>query len=230
MSRKSLSYAPLVLAELLIKRALAGVLWLAWRARLNPFRFLRVGAASAGRYYLDQFLRRHAGECRGAFLEFGDPRYRHLFPPEAVERYDIINIVPGPQVSVVADIQDCPNIPDNSYDVIVCTQVLEHVPNPFRATGELWRILKPGGRLLLTVPAAFPYHGAHGDYWRFSRDSLRLLLAERFQDVQITPCGNRLTVVAAYWHWSQDHLPRRAIQESDPINPLLLTAYARKPA
>lgn len=228
MPSNLLRRAPLVLAELLIKRALATTLWLAWRARINPFVFLRGNAATAGRYYLDQFLRQHAPACRGVFLEFGDPRYRHMFAPGAIERYDIINIVPAPGVTVVADIQDCPTIPDNTYDVIVCTQVLEHVGNPFRAMAEIRRILKPGGTLLLTVPAAYPYHGRHGDYWRYSRDSLRLLL-EPFRDVQITPHGNRVTVVAAYWYWSQDHLPRRAITEPDPTNPLLLSAYARKP-
>lgn len=218
---------PFLLAELVIKRGLAGLLWLAWRARLNPFAFVRGRANTAGRLYLDQFLSEHAGECAGSFLEFGDPRYRHLFPPARVRRYDILDVAPGPEVTIVGDIQRTA-IPDNTYDVIICTQVLEHVANPFLAAAELYRILKPGGRLLLTVPSAYPYHSAPGDYWRFTRDSLGLLFGAPFSDVQITPYGNRLTVVAAYWYWTQDHLSRRAMQQPDPNNPLLIAVYARK--
>lgn len=225
---KLLAWGPIILAEWIIKRSLATVLWIAWRAHLNPFAFLRGKPATPGRYYIDQFLARYRLECSGRFLEFGDPRYRDLFPRSAIGQYDVLNIEPGPGVTVVGDIQSCPQIADNSYDVIVCTQVLEHVPNPFRAAAELQRILKPGGRLLLTVPAAYPYHAVPRDYWRFTRDSLQLLFGEHFGEVQIEPWGNRVVVVAAYWYWAYDQLPRDALLRRDPDNPQILSVYARK--
>jgi SAM-dependent methyltransferase len=220
--------APFIAAEFLIKRSLALFLWLVWRSRLNHFGFLRGKDYTSGRYYVEDFLNRHAAECRGRFLEFGDPYYRRLFDQAHIQQYDVFDVTPGPAVTIVSDIQDCPDVADNTYDVIVCTQVLEHVANPFRAAAELWRILKPGGRLLLTVPAAYPYHGVPRDYWRFSRDSLLLLFGEGFHDVAITAYGNRLIVVAAYWFWMRDHLPRRALMWADPDCPTILALYARK--
>jgi SAM-dependent methyltransferase len=160
----------LVGIEYLIKRTLAGGLWIVWRSRLHPFAFLRGLFATPGRYYIEQFLKGHAAECRGRFLEFGDPQYRDYFCLQHIEHYDISDVQPGPTVTIVGDIQACPEVPSDSYDVIVCTQVLEHVPNPFAAVAELHRILKPDGRLLLTVPACFPYHAVPRDYWRFTQD------------------------------------------------------------
>jgi SAM-dependent methyltransferase len=218
----------LIVIEFLIKRGLSSLLWIVWRARLNPFTFLRGTPDTPGRYYIDQFLQQYAHECKGHFLEFGSPVYRRMFAQSLIERYDIMDVVPRAEVTIVADLQDCSHVPDNTFDVIVCTQVLEHIANPFKAASELHRILKPNGHLLLTVPAAYPYHADPNDYWRFSRDSLQLLFGERFQQVQIQGHGNRLTVVATYWFWMSYHLPRRALTQSDPNNPVLLSVYARK--
>lgn len=219
---------PFIFVEFVVKRSLATLLWIAWRSRLYPFGFLRGKMHTPGRFYINHFLQQHAPSCRGVFLEFGDPQYRTFFDSALIERYDILDVQPGPDVTIIGDLQDCPEIANDTYDVIVCTQVLEHVPNPFRAVAELHRILKPGGRLLVTVPAAYPYHAVPRDYWRYTKDSLGLLFGERFKDVTITSYGNRLTVVAAYWYWMQDHLPRAALLQQDPVNPTILAVYARK--
>jgi SAM-dependent methyltransferase len=220
--------APIIAAEFLIKRSLATILWVAWRSRLHPFMFVRDKSYTTGRLYIEQFLGRYAAECRGRFLEFGDPFFRYCFDPAAIERYDIVDVAPGPEVTIVADLQNCPEIASDTYDVVVCTQVLEHIANPFLAAAELHRILKPNGILLLTVPAAYPYHAVPRDYWRYTRDSLQLLFGERFDDLAIVGYGNKLVVVAAYWFWMRDHLPRRALMQPDPDSPTLLMVYGRK--
>jgi SAM-dependent methyltransferase len=70
-----------------------------------------------------------------------------------------------------SDITGIP-VPDESFDVILCTEVLEHVPEPIRAIREIARILKPGGKLLLTAPLGSflhqePYHfyGGYTPHW-----------------------------------------------------------------
>jgi hypothetical protein len=73
-----------------------------------------------------------------------------------------------------------------------------------------------------------PYHAIPRDYWRYTRDSLQLLFGERFRDVAITSYGNKLTAVATYWFWMRDHLPRRALMQTDPDCPTLLAVYAHK--
>jgi ubiquinone/menaquinone biosynthesis C-methylase UbiE len=71
-------------------------------------------------------------------------------------------------------------VPDGSFDVVLCTEVLEHVPEPIRAVGELARILKPGGTLLLTAPLGsflhqepFHFYGGYTPHWyrKFLREA-----------------------------------------------------------
>jgi SAM-dependent methyltransferase len=75
------------------------------------------------------------------------------------------------QITIICDISSIPE-PDRSFDAILCSEVLEHVPNPNLALDEFCRLLKPGGKLLLTAPFASivhfaPYHFCTGfsRYW-----------------------------------------------------------------
>lgn len=69
-------------------------------------------------------------------------------------------------------------IPAGTYDYIVCTEVLEHTLQPFQAAAELYRMLRPGGCLFLTVPFNFRIHGPLPDCWRFTEHGLRALLSD----------------------------------------------------
>ena len=71
----------------------------------------------------------------------------------------------------------------------------EHVPEPGAFLAEASRCLRPGGRLLLTVPFAARWHYIPHDYWRFTPSGLeRLLSAAGFRDAAIYARGNSLTV------------------------------------
>lgn len=73
---------------------------------------------------------------------------------------------------------------DNYFDIIVCTEVLEHTLNPFDATREMYRILKPEGILLASTPFNFRIHGPLPDCWRFSEHGLRELF-KKFKVIHI---------------------------------------------
>jgi SAM-dependent methyltransferase len=75
---------------------------------------------------------------------------------------------------------------DLSVDVVICTQVLEHVKDPFAFIQEIHRILKKGGRLYLTIPAIYPIHGGPYDAWRFLPDGIKILL-RAFSKVTVRP-------------------------------------------
>ena len=91
--------------------------------------------------------------------------------------YKILDYVDTYHPDIVGDIQALP-MPDNSQEAVLCIAVLEHVENPFKAAGELYRVLKPGGYCLVYVPFLYYYHaerGYYGDFWRYTRDSLEHL-------------------------------------------------------
>jgi SAM-dependent methyltransferase len=90
---------------------------------------------------------------------------------------------------------------DESFDAVLCIEVVEHVADPFAATRELRRVLRPGGRLLLTTPFLSQYHGkakangshspahdSYPDYWRFTHQGQEQLCRD-FRDVRVLPLG-----------------------------------------
>jgi len=69
-------------------------------------------------------------------------------------------------------------LPDESFDVVLCTQVLEHSQNPWAAAAEIRRILKPGGHLIASAPHVWFYHPHPSDNWRFTQEGLTHLCRE----------------------------------------------------
>jgi SAM-dependent methyltransferase len=80
-------------------------------------------------------------------------------------------------------------IPENLYDLVICTEVVEHCSNPFKAVNEIQRLLKVGGVALFTSPFDFRIHGPRPDNWRISEDGWQALL-ESWEIVSITSENN----------------------------------------
>ena len=99
------------------------------------------------------------------------------FPEATIKTLDLN---PKSGASYIADIcgDNSKIIPANEFDVVICTEVLEHTLNPFAAVQEIKRILKPGGVAFVTTPFNFRIHGPRPDCWRFTEDGLRALFAQ----------------------------------------------------
>ncbi len=95
--------------------------------------------------------------------------------PVSIETLDIDG---ASGATYVADICQCNDrlIAAETFDYVVCTEVLEHTLRPFDAVREIHRILKPGGRLFLSVPFNLRIHGPLPDCWRFTEHGLRAIL------------------------------------------------------
>lgn len=97
--------------------------------------------------------------------------------------YTSMDMADTPIVDIVCNAEQM-QADDCSFDLVLCTQVLEHTLNPQRVIDECHRVLKPGGTLIVTVPSVYPVHGYPGDFWRFMPDGLQYLL-RAFSDVHV---------------------------------------------
>lgn len=134
---------------------------------------IKPGSAELREYYSARHQWRSAGEERIRFrkaarharvrpgarvLDIGarDGGLRAHLPADV--RYQGMDIAPefASEHVLIRDISEGIPFPDGTFDNVFCIEVLEHVPNPFQAMGEIHRVLKPGGVLLVSVPN--PYH------------------------------------------------------------------------
>src|SRR5687767_15064349 len=149
-----------------------------WEVGLLPNRIGRALSAKLTRVTLDRFIAAHASKGRTLDLGAQNGPYAGHFP-----RRIAVDLNPGAGVQLRADAHMLPFL-DGSFDVVLCTEVLEHLPEPQRAIDEMYRVLQPGGQLLLTTRFLFPIHDAPHDYFRYTKYGLRYLL-RRFDQVQI---------------------------------------------
>jgi SAM-dependent methyltransferase len=114
----------------------------------------------------------------GRVLDYGcaDLPYRYLFPPSV--EFVGADLPGNPHATVELNPDATLPVDDESFDTVVSTQVLEHVTNPELYLAECFRVLRPGGRMLLSTHGIFVYHPDPVDYWRWTCAGLRHVVTE----------------------------------------------------
>ncbi len=156
------------------------------------------------RYYIEAFLAGNRGDIAGRVLEMGDPAYTTKFGGARVARSEVLSVVEGPGVTICADLEHGDSIDSDSFDCIILTQTLQMLYDFRAALGNLYRILKPGGVLLVTTHGTSKI-GRHegrdpwGEYWHFTAQGTRRLFAEFFEadKIQVRGYGNVLSACAS---------------------------------
>jgi SAM-dependent methyltransferase len=134
-------------------------------------------ARNSSREYLMEFVTRAAKSVpQGSLvLDAGSSEaapYRQCFQGH---RYESADFAGEPKaLTYVCDLTAIPVEPER-YDMVVCTQVLEHVPRPEAVLVELYRVLKPGRQLWLSTPLFYEEHMQPYDFFRYTRFGLRSL-------------------------------------------------------
>lgn len=187
------------------------------------------------RWYIEAFLWEHKGDIRGQVLEFEDDIYTRHYGGGRVTKSDVMNLDPGaPKATIVGDITKAEFIPSQTYDCVICTQVLFLVYDFRAAVAAMHRILRPGGALLMTVSGLAqicPNEGAAWhDLWRFTSLSLRKLLCEFFEDdkVQTRSYGNVLAATALLHGLCQQDVTPRELDEYDENYQIIVSGRAVK--
>ncbi|UCV28964.1 class I SAM-dependent methyltransferase [Ferribacterium limneticum] len=104
---------------------------------------------------------------RGRILDIGggtDFDYTKLIQIDG--NLDSINISAAVNPTIVADLNEVLPIADKMYDKVIFLNALERIHEERRITRELLRVLRPGGRFVVTIPFLFPRHGRYGDFHR----------------------------------------------------------------
>ena len=201
------------------------------------------------RYYIERFLRQQAGQddyvtgdVRGRVLEIGDTYYAVTIGGWGHERSAITALdVLSPdsaasQATIRGDLTDLPQVADDTFDCIICTQTLLLIYDVRAAIATMHRILKPGGVVLATVPGISPLcrpdASLWGDFWRFTSRSAERLFAEAFgaAGVTVESYGNVLSTTAFLHRMGVAELKQAELDLRDPDFELIIGVRAIKQA
>ncbi len=135
---------------------------------------------NSSRVYLEEFIREAAKSLPSTAVVLdagaGSCPYKSLFAHAQYESADFCQA--NMQYAEINYICDLTNIPveESRYDLVLCSQVIEHTPEPEAVLRELYRVLKPNGQLLLSAPLFYQEHGQPYDFYRYTQFGHRYLL------------------------------------------------------
>lgn len=129
---------------------------------------------NSSRHYLREWAQEAASvgtnkDFRVLDVGAGDAPYRELFSHVTYETADLGKVEKNyTELDHVCDVTDLP-MADRTYDLVFCSQTLEHVTEPIKALSEMRRVVKPGGTVWLSAPLFYAEHERPYDYWRYTK-------------------------------------------------------------
>lgn len=201
------------------------------------------------RYYVEKFLSGHTQDIRGRTLEIEDNTYTLQFGGARVDRGDVLHVKEGnPYATVIGDLTYPEQFTPSTYDCVILTQTLQLIYNLPAAVKTVYRILKPGGVVLVTMPgitqishykpAQTTDYWTHdtdnwSDYWCWSFTSVaaKRLFGEVFgvENLEVKSYGNVLSAIAALQGMATQELRPEELDYYDPVYQVLITVRAVKP-
>ena len=206
-------------------------------ARVTPFctEFGYKRGGPIDRYYIEKFLREQAQHIKSRVLEIGDNAYTLQFGDATTLTSEVLHIEEGhPKATYVGDLSNAPHMPDNTFDCLILTQTLHLIYDYVGALRTCYRILKPGGVLLLTSPGLTPIDQAEWQetwYWAFTDKALRRMMTEVFGagQVEVKSFGNVYVATAFLYGLGLPEMTQDQLDYNDPQFQVISTVKAIKP-
>jgi hypothetical protein len=183
------------------------------------------------RYYIDSFMEDNKDAIKGKVLEVTDRRYTKQFGGDKVTQSDALDInVNNKEANIYGDLRDVKEIESNTYDCFIVTQTYVMIDDYEAAIRESFRILKPGGTLLVTMPCLSPCWNLKNHHWRFTGASSEYIFGKyvKPENLEVKTYGNALAGQAFWVGMSQQDLTKEELDYNDPFFPIVVTIKAIK--
>ena len=110
-----------------------------------------------------------------------------------------VDFLPYRAVQIVADLTEPLPIRDAAFDIVICTETMEHLPNPTLVAKEMHRILKPGGYCLGSIPFLHPVHYEPYDFYRYTRFAIEYIFKHAgFSTIHVEGIGRPADVYKVF--------------------------------
>lgn len=123
----------------------------------------------------------------------------------------------------------CKQATDEKFNLIIASQVFEHIDDPDAAASNILKMLNDGGTFLITTPFMIKYHPSPLDMWRWTKQALKVFLEKKgYDQVQTFSWGNKECLIANLEDWPKYDEDRHSL-ENDEDYPIMVWGFARKP-
>ena len=140
---------------------------------------------------LKKFLKKHKSSAKTLVVNCKDSPYQVFFKNRTT-----VNHYKAKGVDKIVDYYRLP-FKDESFEIILCTGLLEHLKEPEAALKEMKRVLKPKGKILLSASSAFSVHDAPEDYFHFTPYGLEYLLQKQnWKEIEVTGSCSTMKTMA----------------------------------
>ncbi|MBP7927522.1 methyltransferase domain-containing protein [Patescibacteria group bacterium] len=185
------------------------------------------------RYYIESFMDENKELIKGVCLEITDNDYTVKYGGDKVTKSDALDIdTNNKQATIYGDLRNLDGIADNTYDCMIVTQTFVMIDDFHKAVAECYRVLKPGGALLVTMPCLgrVGKGTGHNQFWRFTKTSCEYIFGKAFgkENVESKTYGN---VFAGQCFWvgmASDELTKDELAYMDPEYPVIVATKAIK--
>jgi SAM-dependent methyltransferase len=185
------------------------------------------------RYYIEKYLSSKGPKITGRVLEIGERLYTKAYG-QGVTQSDMLHVNEGiPDTTYVDDLSDGSTLPSNAFDCVILTQTLHLIFDMKKALQTIYRILKPGGVLLVTVPGITQVSDTDWNdtwYWALTSNAARKLHGEVFppNGVEVTAYGNVLASISFLQGLAASEITPKELDFYDPEYQVTIGIMARK--
>lgn len=186
------------------------------------------------RFYIEKFLAENKSDIKGTAMEIAEDRYIKMFG-EDVMKTIILHVNGWGGMNVIkGNLATGEGLVENSVDCLICTQTLQFIYDIHSVVKNIYRVLKPGGTAMITVPllsqlSLYDYKN-WGCYWRFTNQSMEKILLESFDEsrIKVHTYGNMKAAIAFLYGICQEEMQQSDLEYYDEQFPLIIGAICKK--
>lgn len=186
------------------------------------------------RYYIEEFLQENAEYIYGVVMEVANNNYTKMYGRDKVSKSVVSHVKGWGKDSVVCNFETGEGVVENSIDCLICTQTLQYIFDLSSAIKNIYKMLKPGGAALITVPGIKPLceydNDKWGEQWSFTYNCLKKLcsMVASEDDYKVIQYGNAKIATAYLYGLCVEELKTSDFEYQDSQYPFLICARITK--
>lgn len=186
------------------------------------------------RYYIEKFLDLYSDDIKGTVMEIANNQYTLKYGGDKVDKSVVSHVMGWGRNAIKVNFETGEGVVENSVDCLICTQTLQYIFDLNKAIHNIYKILKPGGTALITVPGIKPLceydDNQWGEYWSFTSRSIDRLCSQVCDrdSYRVAQYGNVKAAAAYLYGVCVEDICTQDLEYHDQQFPFLIAARIRK--